>query len=53
MFYPSYVPICGINRPPNMHISVEVIGDPGEKFVEKRMSREFTNWKRVDKLLLD
>ena len=35
-----------------MYVNVEVISESGEKLVEKRMSKEYVNWKRIVKVLI-
>ena len=39
-----------MNQPANMYVNVEVISESGEKLVEERMSKEYVNRKRIDKL---
>ena len=35
-----------------MFINVEITNETGDKVVEKRLSKDFANWRRIDKLLL-
>ena len=44
--------LLGLNQPSRKFVNVEVTTESGEKLVEQRISKEFSNWKRIDKLLM-
>ena len=44
--------VCGLNQPSIKFVSVQSINESGETIVEQKMSQEYNNWKRIDKLLI-